>query len=179
MKKLLRTMLVLTLALAMALALTGCASADLTAGIPDTPVAGATPGEIVSDFIAAALRLVLLGVTVLFTKIILPFVKNTLVPYLEQKSLFRTIRILVAAAEKQGETGVIPKDKKKFYVISWLKTLGITVTKKEEQMIEAAVEELDKMGGAIFEAVLGEPLEAGPAFGPEIPDPGSAEVKDE
>lgn len=176
MKKTIRTLLVLLLTLAMVLALSGCASADITAGLGlgDTQVAGATPGEIVSDFISAALRLVLLGVTILFTRVILPFVKHTVVPYLEQKSTFNTIRILVRAAEKKGETGAIPKDRKKIWVMSWLETLGITVTEKEKEMIEAAVEELDKMGQAVIEAVLGEPeemKEPGIQAGPGVPDP--------
>lgn len=156
MKKTLCTLLVLLLTLAMVLALAGCASADITAGLGDTQVAGATPGEIVSDFISAALRLVLLGVTILFTRVILPFVKNTLLPYLEQKSTFNTIRVLVRAAEKKGETGAIPKENKKIWVMSWLETLGITVTEKEKDMIEAAVEELDNMGQAIFDTIIGE-----------------------
>lgn len=174
MKKTIRILFVLILTLAMVLALTGCKSADITAGLGDTQVAGATPGEIVSDFISAALRLVLLGVTILFTRVILPFVKHTVVPYLEQKSTFNTIRILVRAAEKKGETGAIPKDRKKIWVMSWLETLGITVTEKEKEMIEAAVEELDKMGQAVIEAVLGEPEETkepGIQAGPGVPDP--------
>lgn len=176
MKKTIRILLVLILTLAMVLALSGCKSADITAGLGDTQVAGATPGEIVSDFIAAALRLVLLGVTILFTKHILPFVKNTLQPYLEQKSTFNTIRVLVRAAEKKGETGAIPKANKKIWVMSWLETLGITVTEKEKDMIEAAVEELDNMGQAIFDTIIGEldePVEKkDPGFytGPAEPD---------
>lgn len=176
MKKTIRILLVLILTLAMVLALSSCKSADITAGLGDTQVDGATPGEIVSDFIAAALRLVLLGVTILFTKHILPFVKNTLLPYLEQKSTFNTIRVLVRAAEKKGETGVIPKDKKKIWVIGGLEALGITVTDLERDMIEAAVEELDNMGQAILDTIIGEldePVEKkDPGFytGPAEPD---------
>ena len=171
MKKILCFILVLILSLSMCVFLAGCGTADITAGLPDGSVAGSTPAEIVSDFINAALRLVLLAVTVLFSKIILPFFKKTVVPYLEGKSLYRTIQLLVAAAEKQGETGVIPKERKKAFVVSWLTALGITVTEAEEQMIEAAVEELDKMGSQLIEAVIGETETLGPAFGPESPDP--------
>lgn len=178
MKKILKTMLILALIAVMLLAFSGCALGEridaLGDAYPDVQISGQTAAQIVSDFLDAALRLVLLAVTILFTKIVAPFLLHTVLPYFKDKALFQTIRIFVRAAEKKGETGAIDKSKKMFYVLGWLENLGIHPTEKEKQMIEAAVEELDKMGSQAVDILFGDAEnvpQPTPAIGPEAPDP--------
>lgn len=146
MKRILYIFLALALVLAMTVTLSGCGAAGDGILAADVTVGGYTPAEIVADFIAAALRLLLLAILLLFTKIVFPFISNTVIPYLDEKHLMNIIRVFVRSAEKQGETGAIEKAKKKEYVIGLLEKRGIPITPTVLEMIEAAVEELDKLG---------------------------------
>ena len=146
------TLMVLILVLVLAVALTGCgnvAAGDILSD-PTVTVGGLTPGQIVADLIAAALKLLLLVVLWLAARILLPFLKNTVIPFLEEKHLMGIVRILTRSAEKQGETGAIDKSQKRDFVIKWLKKKNIQITPFVENMIEAAVEELDKMGDQVL-----------------------------
>ena len=146
MKKILYIFLALTLVLAMAVTLSGCGATGEGILAADVTVGGYTPAEIAADFIAAALRLLLLVILLVFTKIVFPFISKTVIPYLEEKHLMNIIRVFVGSAEKQGDTGAIEKAKKKEYVIGLLEKKGIPITPTVLEMIEAAVEELDKLG---------------------------------
>lgn len=151
MKKILRILAVLILALSMAMMLAGCGGPDLGEALtdPSVTVAGQTPAEIAADLAAACLKALLFVVLCVAAKILIPFLKNTAIPFLEEKHLMGIVRILTRSAEKQGETGAIEKSQKRAYVLKWLKEKNIPVTPFVEDMIEAAVEELDKMGDTI------------------------------
>ncbi|MBQ5987324.1 MAG: hypothetical protein IJL59_08655, partial [Clostridia bacterium] len=76
-----------------------------------------------------------------------------LFPYLEKKGLMWLVRMYVRSAEKQGETGAIRKEKKKAFVLKALKSLGIEPSPLVENMIEAAVEELDAFGSQLGDMI--------------------------
>lgn len=101
--------------------------------------------DIIADLCTIALRVALLVISVILTKV--------LFPYLEKKGLMWLVRMYVRSAEKQGETGAIRKEKKKAFVLKALKSLGIEPSPLVENMIEAAVEELDAFGSQLGDMI--------------------------
>lgn len=171
MKRFFYVLLALLLVIAFALMMSGC-SAPITEAMnsQDITVGGDTPAQVIADFLGAALRLVLLGVLCVFTKIIFPFISKTVIPYLEEKHLMNIVRVLVGSAEKQGETGAIAKENKKAYVISLLRKKGIPITPMVEDMIESAVEELDLLGLQLNDLIMGEAVTIPPEQGETEPE---------
>lgn len=110
------------------------------ASIDDSGVTlgGNTATQIIANLCAAALRVALLVIAAVIAKVGLP--------YLEKKGLMWLVRTFVRSAEKQGETGRIAKEKKKEFVLNLLKTFGVQSSPLVDNMIEAAVEELDAFG---------------------------------
>lgn len=171
MKKFARIILIMLLVIAFVLMMSGCSFPNAEAvNEQGVPVGGNTPAEVIADFLGAALRLVLLGVLCVFTKIIFPFVSKTVIPYLEEKHLMNIVRVLVGSAEKQGETGALAKENKKAYVISLLKKKGIPITPMVEDMIESAVEELDLLGIQFNDLIMGDAIPIPPEQGETEPE---------
>lgn len=166
MKKILRTLLIMLLVIAFMLMLAGCSFPTAQAmNEQGVTVGGDTPAQVAADFLGAALRLVLLGVLCVFTKIVFPFIRNTVIPYLEDKHLMNIVRVCVGSAEKQGETGAIAKENKKAYVISLLRKKGIPITPMVKEMIESAVEELDLLGLQFNDLIMGDAIQIPPEQG--------------
>lgn len=171
MKKFARIFLIMLLVIAVVLMMSGCSFPTAEAvNEQGVPVGGNTPAEVIADFLGAALRLVLLGVLCVFTKIIFPFISKTVIPYLEEKHLMNIVRVLVGSAEKQGETGAIAKENKKAYVITLLKKKGIPITPMVEDMIESAVEELDLLGIQFNDLIMGDAIQIPPEQGETEPE---------
>ncbi len=97
------------------------------------------------------LEIIFAAIGVLFTAVVLPWVKNTAIPWLKEKRIYSLVQKFVAAAEKKAEAGTLPKPLKKDYVIELLEGKGIIITEEIDAFIEAAVKELDN---AIQSAVL-------------------------
>ncbi len=101
-------------------------------------------GTVVNDFWTLLLNhLVELAVTAILaviTCIVLPWLKNTAVPWMKEKRLYTIVSRFVQAAEKYSKTQ--PVDKKQ-WVVSLLKNKGIDLTPEVEAYIESAVQELD------------------------------------
>lgn len=101
-------------------------------------------GTVMNDFWTLLLNhLVELAVTVILaviTCIVLPWLKNTAVPWMKEKRLYTIVSRFVQAAEKYSKTQ--PVDKKQ-WVVSLLKDKGIDLTPEVEAYIESAVQELD------------------------------------
>lgn len=104
-----------------------------------------TDDDLIQQILDTAMRLVALIVTALVSYYIVPFLKSTVIPWLKEKHLYSIIVKFVQAAEKMGETGAIPKEEKKKFVISMLHEKGIVVTPEIDALIESAVTELDNM----------------------------------
>jgi hypothetical protein len=78
-----------------------------------------------------------------FTALVIPWLKDTGLPWLKEKRLYSIVKKFVEAAEKQAEAGTIDKATKKRFVVELLEANGITVTPEIDAFIEAAVKELD------------------------------------
>lgn len=102
---------------------------------------------------------VLIGLV--FSAVILPFVRDTVIPWLREKRLLNLVGKFVQAAEKLGETGVIDKDTKKSYVLALLKSKGVVITPVVDAFVESAVLDLDKAFADGFEEIAEEFEEAG------------------
>ena len=91
----------------------------------------------------------------LITTFVVPYIKSKTT--LEQQTQINAwVRIAVTAAEQVYE-GPGQGDKKKVYVLSWLKSHGIVVDEdKVDAMIEAAVYELTNNGLIAVEGVAEE-----------------------
>ena len=82
--------------------------------------------------------------TVAFGVLVLPWIKNTAIPWLQEKHLYGLICKFVRAAEKLSDAGTIDKTAKLSYVIGLIKNrLHIEMTPEIRAMIECAVGELD------------------------------------
>lgn len=90
-----------------------------------------------------AVNLVKIAMTVIFGIIIIPWVKNSAIPWLKEKQLCNLIGKFVRAAEKLADAGTINKKTKLDYVISLLAQHGVKVTPEVRALIESAVGELD------------------------------------
>lgn len=90
-----------------------------------------------NEFLNIGVKLIIAIIGVWFSTIVIPWLK-------EQK-IYTKIQKLVKAAEKKGESGAIPKESKKTFVVTMLEICGIEVTKEIDAMIESAVEELDEL----------------------------------
>lgn len=82
-------------------------------------------------------------ITVIFSAIIIPWVKKSAIPWLQEKQLYGVIKQFVRAAEKLGENGTIAKETKLEYVTALLAKRGVKVGPEVRAMIESAVGDLD------------------------------------
>lgn len=89
------------------------------------------------------LDIIIAIITLVVSYYIIPYIKNDLVPWLQDKRLYEVIKTLVKAAEKLADSGVISKTDKKQYVIDLLQNQGIEITDKVDSFIESCVKELD------------------------------------
>ncbi len=94
---------------------------------------------------SGVLQIVVALISLVFTAVILPWVKNQGIPWLKEKRMYSLVSKFVMAAEKLGETGVIDKTDKKKYVIRLLKDKGVDISPEIEAFIESAVEELEEV----------------------------------
>lgn len=101
--------------------------------------------EFYSGLSQIILNAVLAIIGLCVSSIVIPWIRNTAIPWLKEKRLYNLCMSFVMAAEKMAESGQITKDAKKNYVISLLRSKGIEVTPEIEAMIECAVKELDMM----------------------------------
>lgn len=90
-----------------------------------------------------AVKAVRIIIAIAFSTLIIPWVKNSAIPWLKEKQLYGSICKFVRAAEKLGEVGTISKNAKLDYVIGLLGKRGIEVTADVRAMIESAVGALD------------------------------------
>ena len=95
--------------------------------------------QIASGLLQVAVALIGL----VFSAVILPWVKVQGIPWLKEKRMYSLVSKFVFAAEKLGETGAIDKADKKKYVVRLLKDKGIDISPEVEAFIESSVEQLD------------------------------------
>lgn len=98
---------------------------------------------IISIFIEHLFQIVASIISIIVTGIILPMIREDLIPFLKEKRLYNIVIIGVQAAEKLAETDQIKKADKKQYVITYLKKKGVTITPEIETFIESVCKEID------------------------------------
>ncbi|MED9884469.1 phage holin, LLH family [Gemmiger sp.] len=99
--------------------------------------------EVVTIVVNNLLEIVFAVLGASFTALVIPWLKDTGLPWLKEKRLYSIVKKFVEAAEKQAEAGTIDKATKKHFVVELLEANGITVTPEINAFIEAAVKELD------------------------------------
>ena len=92
------------------------------------------------DCVVKAVRII---IAIVFSTIVIPWVKNSAIPWLKEKHLYGIIQRFVRAAEKLADSEIITKDSKLAYVTGLLVKRGIEVTPEVRAMIESAVGDLD------------------------------------
>ena len=95
------------------------------------------------EIFSCVLKLVCIGISAVFTYLFVPWIKNTLIPWMNERRIYAKVKRFVQAAEKMAASGEINKDIKKSLVKTLLHKSGIIVTDEVDAMIESAVEELD------------------------------------
>ena len=95
--------------------------------------------EVVTIVVNNLLEIVFAVLGASFTALVIPWLKDTGLPWLKEKRLYSIVKKFVEAAE----AGTIDKATKKRFVVELLEANGITVTPEIDAFIEAAVKELD------------------------------------
>ena len=103
--------------------------------------------ENISEFypmiLDCAVKVVRLIIAIVFSTIVIPWVKKSAIPWLKEKHLYGIIQKFVRAAEKLADSEIISKESKLDYVVGLLVKRGIDVTPEVRAMIESAVGDLD------------------------------------
>ena len=81
-------------------------------------------------------------VTPWFRRVVSPFIKNTVIPWLEEKRLYNIVKKFVEAAEKKAENESFDKYE---WVIKCLESKNIAITDETKAYIESACKEIDMM----------------------------------
>ncbi len=89
------------------------------------------------------LKVVIAAISVIVTAVVVPWLNNTVIPYLKEKRLYNIVCRFVQAAEKMSAGGALDKTAKRDYVVRLLMSKGIAVDDEISALIESAVEELD------------------------------------
>ena len=102
------------------------------------------------------LEIVLTVISCIVSYLVIPTIRDTIIPWLKQKHIYHLIKIFVQAVEKMAESGAIEKTDKKQMVVDLLNKNGIEITASIDAAIESAVKELDLINNAIKEEFLKE-----------------------
>ena len=95
----------------------------------------------------------LIGVAIV--AVVIPWIRNEVIPWLHEKRIYSLVSKLVRAAEKMYEAGSLTTLKKDF-VVGLLKNKGIEVTPEVDAFIESAVKELDIAVDSGFDWIVNE-----------------------
>lgn len=99
--------------------------------------------EMIAQVTSIVLNAVLAILALISAKIVIPWVKTTVIPWLKEKHLYSIVVQLVKAAEKLAESEQIERCQKKNYVVTMLEGKGVDVNADVVAMIESAVTDLD------------------------------------
>ena len=107
----------------------------------------------VLEIVIAGIFLVLTTFVVPWSKrVVSPFLKNTVIPWLEEKRLYSIVKKFVEAAEKKAESEEIDKHQ---WVVFCLESKGITITDEINAYIESACKEIDMIEDSIVDTLTG------------------------
>ena len=133
-----------------------------------------------TEFIAQVASIVLNAVlaigSIAVVTIVVPWVKNFLIPWLMEKRLYSIVACFVKAVEKLASSGQIEKELKKSHVVSLLEAKGIDVDDEVLAMIESAVIDLDiAFTGDLYEFEIEEEVDDEYENEPECDDDATTE----
>lgn len=110
--------------------------------------------EFFGEIASGVLQIVTALIGIVVSVVIVPWLKNSGIPWLKEKRLYSLCTKFTKAAHKLAETGVIDKATKLEYVVGLLTNKGIKVTPEVRAFIEGAVEELDLALDNGFEVIV-------------------------
>lgn len=99
--------------------------------------------EFYTEIASGVLKIILALISIGMSAIVLPWLRDSAIPWLKEKRLYSIVKKFVQAAEKLAETGAIDSISKKEYVVELLRSKGFAVDAELEAFIESAVKELD------------------------------------
>lgn len=92
--------------------------------------------EVVTIVVNNLLEIVFAVLGASFTALVIPWLKDTGLPWLKEKRLYSIVKKFVEAAEKQAEAGTIDKATKKRFVVELLEANGIAEEKYQAHLRE-------------------------------------------
>lgn len=108
-----------------------------------------------NEIIAQAAAYLIKALFLLLTGVLTYYVKTKIIPWLEDRQLYATVKRYVQAAEKLSSTGKLSSSgAKKNYVITLLESKGIECGPEIHALIESAVEELDQAASAVVSSFI-------------------------
>ena len=108
-----------------------------------------------NEIIAQAAAYLIKALFLLLTGVLTYCIKTKIIPWLEDRQLYATVKRYVQAAEKLASTGKLASSReKKDYVLSLLKAKGIECGPEVHALIESAVEELDQAASAVVSSFV-------------------------
>ncbi len=108
-----------------------------------------------NEIIAQAAAYLIKALFLLLTGVLTYYVKTKIIPWLEDRQLYATVKRYVQAAEKLASTGKLSSSgAKKNYVITLLESKGIECGPEIHALIESAVEELDHAASAVVSSFI-------------------------
>ena len=109
-----------------------------------------------NEIITQVLGYLIKALFLLVTGVLTYCIKAKIIPWLEDRQLYGTVKRYVQAAEKLASTGKIGKGTAKTdYVVSLLESKGIVCGPEVLALIESACEELDKAAQQALSAFIG------------------------
>ena len=108
-----------------------------------------------NEVITQAVAYLIKALFLLLTGVLTYCVKTQIIPWLEDRQLYTTVKRYVQAAEKLASNGELTTSQaKKDYVIRLLQAKGIVCSSEVNALIESAVEELDQAASAVVSSFI-------------------------
>ena len=109
-----------------------------------------------NEIVTQALSYLIKALFLILSGVLTFYVKTKIIPWLEDRQLYTTVKRYVQAAEKLASTGKLTTSgAKKDYVVSLLESKGIECGPEIHALIESAVEELDQLKESVISTFIG------------------------
>ena len=109
-----------------------------------------------NEIITLAVSYVIKALFLILSGVLTFYIKTKVIPWLEDRQLYATVKRYVQAAEKLASTGKLSTGAaKKEYVINLLESKGIECGPEIHALIESAVEEIDQLKESVISTFIG------------------------
>ena len=107
------------------------------------------------EFLMKAIEYLIKALFLFLGGVVTYYVKTVVIPWMNDKEIYTTVKRYVQAAEKLASTGEISSGaEKKNFVLALLRKKGLHCTPEVEALIESAVQELDQLKKQATEALI-------------------------